>query len=289
MAVDLSPIRLLLSLPLVMMRRTPSICGTRTNREEREVPIHLRHCPNVMRVLSLMVMLSLSACAPDATSVQPLSGSSGDPLSGADTTLQKSPWPVYLVGESITAGRAATSEDKTWRRQVEAYMAHNTRYSVFEQTTDTYSSGWKVADALKAVTDIPPRHDAAVLFIGIGTNDISGNEGATHITQTSSFVSTYAKLIATVRAAAPQALLVCFSVWWASSPVTTIYDTAIEHDCEAAQGRYLSLQTLFDDPAYHGPAGIPEDWYKPGWTTDTFHPNDHGEAAIAQLIESQLP
>src|SRR5262249_9153566 len=149
--------------------KNPSICDTRTNREEREVPIRLRHCPNVMRVFALMVMLSLSACTPDAISVQPLSGGSGDPLSGAATTLQKPPWPVYLVGESITAGRAATGEDKTWRRQVEAYMAQDTRYNVFEQTKDTYSSGWKVADALKAVTHIPPRHDAAVLFIGIGT------------------------------------------------------------------------------------------------------------------------
>jgi lysophospholipase L1-like esterase len=118
--------------------------------------------------------------------------------------------------------------------------------------------------------------------IELGTNDY--NRGVPLAT----FAAGYQSVVASI---APATRLICLSVWdpinadgaiWSTplgvpSPVNRVgatpaaYNAIIRQSC---RGTYLSLQSLYDTPMYHG-SGSPGPLY---------HPNVAGAAAIARLV-----
>lgn len=194
-----------------------------------------------------------------------------------------SPYPVYFLGDSITAGRAATLPRYTYRERLIADLRRDKQHKVM--ATGEWGSGWRAANALGAVDADPPSASTAVIVVEIGTNDVSGNLTGTHVTDAATFDMEYSQLIATLQAAAPRATFVCLSVWWPAQ-ASVAYNATIARDCPG--GHYADITSMFAADAFHGPAGLPEDWYIAHWTTDTFHPNDAAMAAIARLIETWL-
>lgn len=207
-----------------------------------------------------------------------------NPVTHADLT----PYPIYLVGDSITKGRAATWEGLCWRELVRvALQDANPDKNVYLETESTFGSGWKVADAQAAVTATPPTPDTALIIVAIGTNDFDGNQGSSSRTTITAFRASYPALINGLHAAAPSARLLCVSVWegtTSGSNVRSDFDTAIQNAALAVGGAYVSIVDHYGNSNYHGPSGRPEDWYMPGWQTDVFHPNEPGHAAIATRI-----
>lgn len=198
---------------------------------------------------------------------------------------------IYFVGDSLTKGRSATTEAQTFRKLVAGYKQSKlgTSFVVYDQFPNlTYTSGWKIANAQAAVKAHPPTVATKLMVIEIGTNDLTGNQGTSPITPSATFIPAYGSLISTLHKEAPQARLVCLSVWSDPTVGSKKYDTAIQSDCLAAGGKYVSLIAMYQTPSYHGPAGLPEDWYMPGWKTDTYHPNNAGQAAIARGVEAVL-
>ena len=124
----------------------------------------------------------------------------------------------------------------------------------------------------------------AYAVIELGTNDYNGSVSL------ATFAAMYRSVVASI---APATRLVCLSVWdprnradagWSSplgipSPVNRVgatpaaYNTVIARLC---RGTYLSLQAIYDTPAYHG-SGAPGPLY---------HPSASGDAAIARLVYS---
>jgi lysophospholipase L1-like esterase len=196
---------------------------------------------------------------------------------------QPKPYLVYFLGDSLTAGRAATSVENTFRRLLLAHLRQNPRYAVSE--TGLWRGGWRVADALAAAVDAPPRANTALIVIELGTNDASGNFGANRVTDPTDFATDYAQLVAYLQAEAPDAKIACLSTWW-SADLSAAYNRTIQHFCPP--GGHVDITTLYGNESYHGPAGLDESWYRPGWTTDTYHPNDAGMRAIARKIETSL-
>jgi lysophospholipase L1-like esterase len=142
-----------------------------------------------------------------------------------------------------------------------------------------------VADALAAAVAAPPQASTALIVVEVGTNDADGNPRPNPATSLTDFDVDYAQLIAYLRAEAPNAKILCLSTWW-SADLSADYNHIIQVDCPL--GGYVDITTLYGNEAYHGPAGIDESWYYPGWKTDTFHPNDRGMQAIAHKIEASL-
>lgn len=118
--------------------------------------------------------------------------------------------------------------------------------------------------------------------IELGTNDYN------YSIPLATFATMYHRVVASI---APTTRLVCLSVWdprnladagWSSalgipSPVNRMgaapatYNAVIERLC---RGTYLSLQSIYDTPAYHGS----------GSNGVRYHPNTAGDAAITRLV-----
>lgn len=192
-------------------------------------------------------------------------------------------YPVYFLGDSLTAGRAATNIENTFRLLLLAHLRQNPLYTVSE--SGSWHSGWRVADVLAAAVAAPPQASTALIVVEVGTNDADGNPRPNHATAPTDFDVDYTQLIAYLRAEAPNAKILCLSTWW-SADLSAAYNHIIQVDCPP--GGYVDITTLYGNESYHGPAGLDESWYSPGGTTDTFHPNDRGMQAIADKIEVSL-
>jgi lysophospholipase L1-like esterase len=198
---------------------------------------------------------------------------------------QPTSYPVYFLGDSLTAGRAATRPENGYRLLLLAHLRQNPRLTVKEE--GVWRSGWRVADALAAAVANPPKAKTALVVVEIGTNDADGNlsPNPERATNPADFAADYALLIAYLRAEAPSAQFVCVSTWWQASR-SAFYNDTIERSCP--HGKYVDITPLYANLAYHGPAGLDESWYSPGQVTDVFHPNDAGMAVIARSIEASL-
>lgn len=118
--------------------------------------------------------------------------------------------------------------------------------------------------------------------IELGTNDYNDS------IPLATFAANYHRVVASI---APTTRMVCLSLWdpdnladagWSFPPgipslvnrveaAPSAYNVVIEREC---RGTYLSIQTIYDTPAYHG-SGSPGAIY---------HPNIAGDAAIARLV-----
>ena len=94
-----------------------------------------------------------------------------------------------------------------------------------------------------------------------------------------------------LRAASPQATLICLDAWSDPSKVdrlgvqVAVYDQTVQQSCAAVQGRFVDLSSSYADPAYHGPPGR----LTAHGPCDRIHPNDAGHAHLAELVLADVP
>jgi lysophospholipase L1-like esterase len=182
---------------------------------------------------------------------------------------QASPRPILFVGDSLTVGYYASSASNTYPAIVSAQLG---RPGVLVAT------GGVTASHYAARTSYPK---AAVVVVELGTNDFE------HQTPIDAFDQAYEDVIAHVRAANPQARLVCVAVWNGSysnaawTPSAT-YDAKIRGDCTG--GKVANVAGAFDIASNRGPEGTSTAFGQ----RDQFHPNDAGHQAIATSVLGAL-
>ena len=125
--------------------------------------------------------------------------------------------------------------------------------------------------------------DAApdLAVIELGTNDCSG--GTTVPTDLATFESDYHLILDTIRFMKPNAAIVMLGIW-RERPASGPYDAVIARLASEYGAQFVSLETVSDDPAMYGPDGVTTF----NGTSDSFHPNDAGHAAIAAAVETAI-
>ena len=177
---------------------------------------------------------------------------------------------LVVLGDSVSAGQYVPSDDAYPRLLAADLHAQLVVYAVPGHTTAQTFSMY--------VGELSPTY----VVIELGTNDYNWS------VPLSMFAQDYQDVVASI---SPATREVCLSVWdpssaadtaWSSklgipSPVNKVgasprmYNHIIAHLC---RGTYLSVQSLYDTPSYHG-SGAPGLIY---------HPNVAGDAAIARLV-----
>jgi lysophospholipase L1-like esterase len=173
-----------------------------------------------------------------------------------------------FLGDSLTTGFAASQEQYRYVARVGSALS-----------VPTISMDTSGISAVEVAANHPMIPTAQVVVIELGTNDYSGFAAPSPSTL-AQFHDAYLQLMTTARASGH--LVACLGLWQPTTPnsiglTSSDYDSVIASLCP----RYIPIQALFDDGAYHGPAGLPT-WLG---TSDKFHPNDAGHAAIAHAVE----
>lgn len=191
----------------------------------------------------------------------------------AQLTLLSTLPALVVLGDSVSAGQYLSDNSAAYPSLLATDLhARLTIYAVPGHTT---------AQTFSMYTgELFP----AYAVIELGTNDYN------YSVSLATFATTYRRVVASI---APTTRLACLSVWdprnladagWSSSPgipspvnrvgaTPAAYNAVIARLC---RGTYLSLQAIYDTPAYHG-SGAPGPIY---------HPNAAGDAAIARLVYS---
>ena len=184
------------------------------------------------------------------------------------------PLHLLFVGASITSGWYA-SAGHDYRSLVERDLARR-GYSLQVQTRAR--PGARVA----SLTRFQAPTGMELIVLQLATND----SGSRRPTDPSVFATEYSGLVQRLRAASPNATLVCLDAWANASTVNrlgvpvAVYDQAVEAACTGAGGHFVDLSAAYQVAAYHGPAGDPT----PHGPSDWFHPNDGGHARLASLV-----
>lgn len=203
--------------------------------------------------LFVAAALTLGGCAAESRPVPSAVKSDAEPLR------------VLFAGDSITVGRDASSRETSFASlMVEALGAEGTRIG---------NSGRTAAEVATEVTDAPT--DVDVVVVELGTNDVYRSTPA-------QFAVDYPELLDSIRAASPDAALLCAGVWQ-SNPVQLSMDNTIRSECEKRGGRFASLAALYADKTNQSTPGRPH-W--DGGHTDGNHPNDAGHRKVADALLS---
>jgi lysophospholipase L1-like esterase len=182
---------------------------------------------------------------------------------------------LIVLGDSVSAGQHLPDTSDAYPSLLASDLhAQLTVYAVPGHTT---------AQTFSMYTgELAPSY----AVIELGTNDYNDS------IPLATFAANYHRVVASI---APATRLACLSLWdprnladagWSSSlgipsPVNRVgvapaaYNAIIERLC---RGVYLSLQSIYDTPAYHG-SGSPGALY---------HPSAAGDAAIARLVYGAL-
>lgn len=177
---------------------------------------------------------------------------------------------IAYLGDSLTAGLYASTEENTFRAKLTAAVAAD---GPFEEHGLRIVGG-TVQQTLDENDEFPD--DQHVYIVELGTNDI--NEVDHRV-----FNRQYEEMLQRVRQASPDAALVCLGTW---RPISRggNYDLVIRQQCEDFGGRYRRMNDLEADPINKGPAG--EETF--GGLSDDFHPNDAGHLAIFERAMSAI-
>ncbi len=167
------------------------------------------------------------------------------------------------LGDSISAGRYATTADKVFPALVAAQLG---------MTLDLRArSGTKAAWALPQLAAITQSHPA-LITIELGTNDVGFN------TPVLDFTNQYESIVAALTV--PGTRVVCIGSWLPSNA----YDDIISGICERHGGTFVSLAGFYGDNGLHAADGAAVYLGRADW----FHPGDAGHAAIAQAVLASL-
>jgi acyl-CoA thioesterase I len=174
---------------------------------------------------------------------------------------------LVVVGDSLTAGRFATTQEEAFPDRAAAALR-----------VGIATLGVPGATTAQLAAQTMPRGSLAV--VEAGTNDFINQ------TPRRQFADDYRALLAKVTAASPGAKLVCLTIWAPNDAPGKIrpasYNAAIRRACTT--GKVANISPLYVLPGMRGPAGR-STFLGPG---DDFHPNSAGHGAIAQAVESQL-
>lgn len=177
---------------------------------------------------------------------------------------------ITYLGDSLTAGLYASTEENTYRSLLTAAVASG---GPFEEQGLRIVGG-TVEQTLTANDEFPS--DQHLYIVELGTNDI--NEVDPRI-----FNEQYEEMLQRVRQASPDAALVCLGTW---RPISRggNYDIVIRQQCEDFGGRYRRMHDLEAEAINKGPAG--EETF--AGISDDFHPNDAGHLAIFDRAMSAI-
>ncbi|WP_213814540.1 GDSL-type esterase/lipase family protein [Glaciihabitans sp. dw_435] len=176
------------------------------------------------------------------------------------------PLKVLFIGDSLTGSLFASSEARGFRPlMVNAMKASGPVIAV-----EGHRNGGDTADASK-LTNLGSYQNLAI--VELGTNDYN-------VTTIDDFTTDYRAILAQIVSTSPDVRLLCVGSWQQPDRGAA-YDAVIKSECEAQGGVYRSIENLQVQESLRGPAGKTGVY---GGTSDDFHPNDEGYAAIAKLL-----
>lgn len=183
------------------------------------------------------------------------------------------PLNALFIGDSIMNATGATETSFGFRSRLLDYFRES---GPAEQSVSAIGGAKLrlVADS----TQIPDNIDVAI--VELGTND--PNDPATPVND---FRTQYRGLLDRIRAAAPDAPLLCLGLWRDGNGGVG-YNNTISDACKRANGRYIPMTDLFDNTALRGPAGLPA--IGTDNLSDNFHPNNDGFGAIYERIRENI-
>lgn len=217
----------------------------------------------VKRIVGILVLsFFLTACG-------------GTRVTSQSAAVFSTPLSLVVLGDSISAGQYLPSSTSAFPFVLATDL--HTRVTVYAVAGNTAAQTHSMYTGVLSPT---------YAVIELGTNDYNRS------IPLATFITAYQGVVTSI---APATREVCLSVWdpvnaadtaWSSpkripSPVNHVgatpaaYNTIIAHLC---RGTYLSMQPLYETPAYHG-SGNPGQLY---------HPNVAGDAAIARMIYAVL-
>ncbi|WP_213816168.1 SGNH/GDSL hydrolase family protein [Glaciihabitans sp. dw_435] len=176
------------------------------------------------------------------------------------------PLKVLFIGDSLTGSLYASTEANGFRPLMVKAMKETGPVVAVEG----HRNGGDTAD-VSELENLGTDQDLAV--VELGTNDYN-------VTTIEDFTTDYRAILAQIVASSPNVKLLCVGSWQQPDRGAP-YDAVIKSECETQGGVYRSLQTLQTKEALRGPAGKTGVY---GGTSDDFHPNDDGYAAIAELL-----
>lgn len=181
------------------------------------------------------------------------------------------PLRAMFAGDTLTGGYFATVQAKGFSQIVGASLGQG---GAVEEVRASNHGGR--VDTLGGFSKVPEGVDLAVLQIG--TVETGGGM------DTIAFSTAYAAGLRNLKEKSPNAGIACLSVWQSTSSNSGAYDKIIQEQCEKAGGKFISVGSVFSNPGYRGPEGLPT-W---AGASDTFHPNDAGHKAIANLLLERI-
>lgn len=186
------------------------------------------------------------------------------------------PLKYGVVGDSITGrGSFASDQSKAWAWLLQTRLQQSWTVTRQDATSHHDAQG---STTLGTIDTVPTGCDLVV--VGLGTNnarevDSSGN----YVYSNTSIYSDAQALYYNVRQSNPNALIYGLGVWDASGPRTARVDALIGERCAENGGIYAICSDLYDYTPDRLPTGVAAFG---GYTTDGFHPNDTGHAALYQ-------
>ncbi len=188
----------------------------------------------------------------------------------AATTLDvqqpaKGPLTVMFVGDSLTEGYYATTEDDTYVPRVARGLGRDVTVL---RTNPARGKVSKVVDRIKVDPDV----DLAV--VELGTNDVDASSK-------DMFEASYAALLDKIGSESEDMPLLCLGVWYVDDQG---FDDIIRDECEARSGEFVNMNAMVRDDRNISQAG--DEAYL--GTADGFYPNDRGHKKIAKAILGQI-
>ena len=180
------------------------------------------------------------------------------------------PLRVLFAGDSLTYGLYTSAENKGFRPLVVAGLSAT---MAVEETKAQFSGAG--VNQVSNLVSAPENLDLAI--IELGTNDVPK-------TDLGAFRDQYAALITKIRTPSPGAALLCVGTWSPGDAQTLPFNYAIKDACVKNGGQYVDVLDLYNAAGNHGAEGV-KTW---AGVSDTFHPNDAGHKAIADLILSRI-
>lgn len=211
------------------------------------------------------------------------------------------PFAVGVIGDSVTQrGSFASDISKTWVELLRTRIATQCPMGTDRLDSTTYwdaqnSTSLSSMSTTTAQAGYPSGCD--LVIVGLGTNDCREQDSNGAWVYSASAVYANAQTVYNTAAARnPDAVLVGVGIWdqsllsWAGpggypGSRVTRFDSLIGERCAEAGGIYISLADLWDYAPNRTPTGQPAFG---GYTTDGFHPNDSGHAAIYGRVANWL-
>jgi acyl-CoA thioesterase I len=227
----------------------------------------------VVAAAAIILVVRSASSSVDGT---PVPSGASSPLAGP--TVLAVPRPsagaavhVGFVGDSLTFGLYASDAAHGWAKTVLAGM--QSRYGSVEGEFDDKSG----ATVRQLMQRRPLPTQLQVAFVELGTNDVPH-------TPVAKFERQYRDLLDQLHSGSPGVRIMCLGTWGPGTGRNAVINHAIMTLCAAASAVYVPLDSLYLQSSNRGPAGRPE----LGGSSDDFHPNDTGYAAIARLVLSHL-